>query len=300
MRREFAGQPSTSTLTWLAVGGEDCQRCGAAGSMPELALLGGEIMDERKANILRTVVEEYIATAQPVGSGHVAASPDVAVSSATVRNDMAALEQEGYLAQPHTSAGRVPTDKGYRYFVDHLGRRARLAPGDAQQVRQFFADAHGELEVMLAETTRLLAGLTRHTAVVVGPPHGRAVVRSVQLVGLSDKVVLLVVVLSNGVIAKHVVEVESEPSDDDLAAAGRLLADVLVDHGLDDGFVAVAERVDGDARQQIDVGAALRVGDGRALAGDELDRRGAVAVHQQLQHGVLGDVGKARRHQRPR
>ena len=94
------------------------------------------MLDERKAAILRAVVEEYIETAQPVGSGHVAAAPGVNVSSATVRNDMAALEQEGYLHQPHTSAGRVPTEKGYRFFVDHLRRAgpARRAAG-AQQVR---------------------------------------------------------------------------------------------------------------------------------------------------------------------
>jgi heat-inducible transcriptional repressor len=84
------------------------------------------MLDERKASILRAVVEEYIHTAQPVGSGHIAAAPGVHVSSATVRNDMAVLEQDGYLHQPHTSAGRVPTDKGYRYFVDALTGRVAL------------------------------------------------------------------------------------------------------------------------------------------------------------------------------
>src|SRR4051812_24498748 len=103
-------------------------------------------LDERKATILRAVVEEYIETAQPVGSGHVAQAPGVNVSSATVRNDMAVLEQEGYLAQPHTSAGRVPTEKGYRFFVDGLNAPAQLAVADAQQVGAFFAQAHGELE----------------------------------------------------------------------------------------------------------------------------------------------------------
>lgn len=195
-------------------------------------------MDERKANILRAVVEEYIQTAQPVGSGHVAEAPGVAVSPATVRNDMVALEQEGYLAQPHTSAGRIPTDKGYRFFVDHLGRDARLAPSDAQQVRAFFAKAHGELEVMLADTTRLLTGLTRHTAVVVGPPHEAAVVRSVQVVGLTSQVALVVVVLSNGVVAKHAVELgpivgEEGVAQDDLDAASVLLAEALVGGELD-------------------------------------------------------------------
>jgi heat-inducible transcriptional repressor len=82
------------------------------------------MLDDRKASILRAVVQEYIETAQPVGSGRVSAAPGVDVSSATVRNEMAVLEAEGYLAQPHTSAGRIPTEKGYRYFVDTIG-----APG---------------------------------------------------------------------------------------------------------------------------------------------------------------------------
>ena len=91
------------------------------------------MLDDRKTAILSAVVQEYIATALPVGSTHIAAAPGVRVSSATVRNEMAVLEQEGYLVQPHTSAGRIPTDKGYRFFVDHLGdARARglLDAGD--------------------------------------------------------------------------------------------------------------------------------------------------------------------------
>src|SRR6478672_11008837 len=118
------------------------------------------MLDERKAAILRAVVEEYIETAQPVGSGHVA--PAVNVSSATVRNELATLEQEGYLQQPHTSAGRVPTEKGYRYFVDSLTGPGTLGASQVQQVRSFFATAHGELEQMLHQTSRLLSAVTAH------------------------------------------------------------------------------------------------------------------------------------------
>ena len=84
------------------------------------------MLDDRKTAILSAVVHEYIATALPVGSTHIADAPGVKVSSATVRNEMAVLEQEGYLVQPHTSAGRIPTDKGYRFFVDHLASPGRL------------------------------------------------------------------------------------------------------------------------------------------------------------------------------
>jgi heat-inducible transcriptional repressor len=175
------------------------------------------MLDERKAAILRAVVEEYIETAQPVGSGSVA--PQVKASSATVRNDMVQLEQEGYLRQPHTSAGRVPTDKGYRFFVDSIVGPSELAPGDIQQVRSFFDLAHGELEHLLHDTTRLLSDLTHYAAVVVGPDHETATVRSVQLVGLTPRVALLVVVLSTGAIEKHTVDLAEETGDARLAAA---------------------------------------------------------------------------------
>jgi heat-inducible transcriptional repressor len=185
-------------------------------------------LDERKATILRAVVEEYIETAQPVGSGHVAQAPGVTVSSATVRNDMAILEQEGYLAQPHTSAGRVPTEKGYRFFVDGLDVPGHLAGADAQVVRTFFSQAHGELEQMLQDTSRLLAGLTHYAAVVVGPPHEAATIRSVQLVELTPRIALLVLVLSNGVVEKRTLEFDRDVETTALVRAATALAAVLM------------------------------------------------------------------------
>jgi heat-inducible transcriptional repressor len=167
------------------------------------------MLDERKAAILRAVVEEYIDTAQPVGSAHVVRSAAVAVSSATVRNDMATLEQEGYLRQPHTSAGRIPTEKGYRFFVDHLGQPASLARSDAVQVRSFFEQAHTELEQMLTDTSRLLGDLTSYAGVVVGPAATEATVRSVQVVGLTPSSALVVIVLSNGVVEKHTLDLSA-------------------------------------------------------------------------------------------
>jgi heat-inducible transcriptional repressor len=184
------------------------------------------MLDERKAAILRAVVEEYIETAQPVGSSHIA--PPLNVSSATVRNEMAALESEGYLLQPHTSAGRVPTDKGYRWFVDTLAGPAQLGSGQVQQVRSFFAKAHGELEQMLHDTSRLLSDLTAHTAVVVGPQHEAARVRSAQLVGLSPGVALLVVVLSNGAVEKRSVTIADDVGDERLGAASAHLTSHLI------------------------------------------------------------------------
>jgi heat-inducible transcriptional repressor len=137
---------------------------------------------------------------------------------------MVLLEQEGYLHQPHTSAGRVPTEKGYRFFVDSLVGPKHLGSAETQQVRSFFATAHGELERMLHDTSQLLSSLTHYAAVVVGPPHEVALIRSVQLVGLTDRVVMIVIVLSSGVIEKHTMELDFTVGDEMLDAASRALA----------------------------------------------------------------------------
>jgi heat-inducible transcriptional repressor len=185
------------------------------------------MLDSRKAAILRAVVEEYIQTAQPVGSGHVASAPGVTVSSATVRNEMAQLEAEGFLSQPHTSAGRIPTEKGYRLFVDHLRSPMRLPGRSAEQVRAFFQRAHGEVEEMLSATGKLLSNLTDLASVVVSPSSAEATVRSVQLVGLHASAALVVLVLSDGTVEKHAIEPPPGADDGRLAAAtAHLMAHV--------------------------------------------------------------------------
>src|SRR3954469_12870884 len=184
-----------------------------------------EMLDDRKAAILRAVVEEYIATAQPVGSSHVAHKAAVVVSPATVRNQRAAPEREGYLMQPHTSAGRIPTDKGYRHFVDTLARPGSLDPNQRHTVKEFFAHTHGELEQMLHETSTLLSHLTDYAAVIVGPSSfDSAVVRSAQLVSLTPRVALLVVVLANGAIEKRTIDLGDETGDEHIGAASAHLA----------------------------------------------------------------------------
>ncbi|MHB1138566.1 MAG: heat-inducible transcriptional repressor HrcA [Microthrixaceae bacterium] len=187
-------------------------------------MLDDRQLDQRKAAILRAVVQQYIETAQPVGSSTVSARSEVAVSSATVRNDMTLLEREGYLMQPHTSAGRIPTEKGYRFFVDTLAGPGPMSPGNVRLVREFFASAHGELEQMLAETSRLLSDVTGTAAVVVGEATDIATVRSVQLVDLSPRIVLAVMVMSNGTIVKRSIDVAEDVDAAELAAAQSLLA----------------------------------------------------------------------------
>jgi heat-inducible transcriptional repressor len=185
-------------------------------------------LNARRAAILEAVVTEYIGTAEPVGSSHVASAPGVQVSPATVRSEMVALEREGYLVQPHTSAGRIPTDKGYRFFVDHLAAPGVLGPIQRRQVTQFFDQVHGEMETVLERATGLLTELTSYAAVVVGPTHETASIRSVQLVGLSPQHALLVVVLSDGAVEKRTIDLPEGTSDEALGRAGALLGAHLV------------------------------------------------------------------------
>src|SRR6185437_6857952 len=191
-----------------------------ADSASHLDDLGDSELNIRRAAILEAVVSQYIGTAEPVGSSHVATAPGVQVSSATVRSEMVALEREGFLVQPHTSAGRIPTDKGYRFFVDHLTTPGVLGPSQRRQVTQFFDQVHGEMETVLERATGLLSELTSYASVVVGPSHETATIRSVQLVGLSAAHALLVVVLSDGAVEKRTIDVVEGTDEETLTQAG--------------------------------------------------------------------------------
>jgi heat-inducible transcriptional repressor len=182
------------------------------------------MLDERKTAILSAVVQEYIATAQPVGSSHIAGHHAINVSSATVRNEMAHLESEGYLVQPHTSAGRIPTDKGYRYFVDHLTAPGRLDAAMTRQVGEFFSAAHGRLEELLHQTSNLLAALTQNAGVVVGPRAEAVPLRQVQFVGLSATSATVIAVFANGTVENVLIELTDADDDLKLSAAGAHLS----------------------------------------------------------------------------
>ncbi len=183
------------------------------------------MLDDRKSMVLRAVINAYTDSAIPVGSSVVASKSGIDVSPATVRNDMAFLEAEGYLEQPHTSAGRVPTEKGYRHFVDHLDG-AKLQLPDKQTVASFFSQMRGEIEEMLRDTAGLLSNLTDHTAVVVDTPAESIELVSLQLVSLHETTVLLVLVFSNGQVSKHTLELTSH-TQDEVAAANLFLQNLL-------------------------------------------------------------------------
>src|SRR3989440_10462196 len=141
-------------------------------------------LDDRKLDVLRAIVEDYVETQEPVGSKALVERHHLRVSPATVRNDMAALEEEGYIRQPHTSAGRVPTDRGYRLFVDKLSRIKPLSPAERRAIERVLIGAGG-LDDIVHRTVRVLAPFTRQVAVAPEPRPSRSAVRHPGLVPIS-------------------------------------------------------------------------------------------------------------------
>ena len=174
------------------------------------------MQDDRKLAVLRAIVEDYVATQEPVGSKALVERHSLGVSPATVRNDMAALEEEGFITQPHTSAGRIPTDKGYRLFVDRL---TTLKPMSAAEKRAIatFLDGAVDLDDVVHRSVRLLSQLTHQVAVVQYPTLSRSTVRHVELVALAPNRLLVVLILSTGRVEQRLVETDQAVTDDDLA-----------------------------------------------------------------------------------
>lgn len=194
-------------------------------------------LDDRKLDVLRAIVEDYVATQEPVGSKALVERHHLGVSPATIRNDMAVLEEEGYIAQPHTSAGRIPTDKGYRLFVDRLSTVKPLSPAEKRAIQTFL---HGaiDLDDVVTRTVRLLAQLTRQVAVVQYPSLTRSTVRHVELVPLATTRVLLVLITDAGRVEQRVVELPHEADDVLLAELRARLGQSVA--GLDTRGVARA------------------------------------------------------------
>jgi heat-inducible transcriptional repressor len=168
---------------------------------------------DRKLDVLRAIVEDFIATNEPVGSKALADRHNLGVSPATIRNDMALLEEEGLIAQPHTSAGRIPTDAGYRLFVDQITELKPLSNAERRAI-QTFLDGAADLDDVLHRAVRTLAQLTRHVAVVQYPSLSRSRVRHLELVGLTSSRLMLVLITDTGRVEQRVVDLPSPVSDD--------------------------------------------------------------------------------------
>lgn len=184
-------------------------------------------LDERKEKILREIVETYIRQGEPVGSKAVADAADLGVSSATIRNEMGILEREGYISHPHTSAGRVPTDKAYRYYVDVLAPRVATDPGRRIEIEGFLAGAVSALDELLDRASVLLSELTDYTSLAAHPTVGESRLSRLEVVRLGDTRLLLVCVGEDGWHEERLVELDKDVTEDAVRRALNIANEVV-------------------------------------------------------------------------
>lgn len=185
------------------------------------------MLEDRRLAVLRAIVEDYVSTHEPVGSKALVERHSLGVSAATIRNDMAALEDEGYIAQPHTSAGRIPTDLGYRLFVDRISDVKPMSAGERRAIEQFLTGAV-DLDDVMVRTVRLLAQVTRQIALVQYPSLTRSAVRHVELIPTSATRLLLILIADSGRIEQRQIDVAIPITEQNLSdIRARLLNDVM-------------------------------------------------------------------------
>jgi len=209
--------------------------------------------EERRFEVLRAIVADYVSTQEPVGSKTIVDRHHLGVSSATVRNDMAALEEDGYIMQPHTSAGRIPTDKGYRLFVDRLSQIKPLSTAERRAI-QSFLDGAVDLDDVLRRSVRLLAQLTRQVAVVQYPTLTRSAVRHLEVLAITPARLMLVLITDTGRVDQRMVDLGDVLSEDDVARLRAMLTSALAGRRLSDASVAVSElpeKAPGDLRDAV-------------------------------------------------
>jgi heat-inducible transcriptional repressor len=234
-------------------------------------------LSQRKAAVLRDLVQLYIRTGEPVGSDALAQHSRLGVSSATIRNELAALEEMGYLTQPHTSAGRLPTDAGYRYFVDMLPQRGKLRDPERLAIVHFFDEALADVDEILRGTTHLLSRLTRYASLALAPSVRGSLIARAELIQVGSGILLLLV-FEDGRVEKRMIEPPKDASAEDVETASRALMEAMTGRSLSDG------------RQEVSAKEALARDAGQALLGGAREALGSIGEVREAEHVYLGGM----------
>ncbi len=234
-------------------------------------------LSERKAAILRDLVHLYIRTGEPVGSEALTAHSKLGVSSATIRNELATLEEMGYLTQPHTSAGRKPTELGYRYFVNMLPARSRLRDPERLAIVHFFDVALADVDEILKGTTQLLSRLTRYASLALAPGLRESAIARAELVRVGSGTLLLVV-LEDGRVEKRLIEVPTEASAEDVERLSAVLLEALAGQTLTEARAELSRRSGPAARPD------------RSILANVAEALGSIDEARQEEHVFMGGM----------
>ncbi|GAX90689.1 heat-inducible transcriptional repressor HrcA [Effusibacillus lacus] len=209
------------------------------------------MLSERQQLILRMIIEDYVHSAEPVGSRTISKRSEVTLSPATIRNEMADLEEMGYLEQPHTSAGRIPSQKGYRFYVDHLIHPLRLTQEELFQLKKTYVDKMDAMERVVQQTAQILSSLTNYTALVLGPHVQEVKLKHVQLVPLSDRTAVAIIVTDTGHVENRKVTLPEGITADEISNFVAILNHKMTDVPLHQVKVKLYNEIMGELNRYI-------------------------------------------------
>lgn len=184
-------------------------------------------MDERKRKILQAIIDDYIDTAEPIGSRTIARKHELGLSSATIRNEMADLEEMGYLAQPHTSSGRIPSDKGYRLYVDQLMQVHDLKTDEIEKIKSAMETRINELSQLIRQALAVLSRFTKYTSMAVSPQMKTSTIKAIQVVPIENGKAMIIVVTNAGVVRNSLVKISESVQPDILIKISNALNNKL-------------------------------------------------------------------------
>jgi heat-inducible transcriptional repressor len=187
----------------------------------------GEVLTRRNKRILGCLIDEYIYTAEPVGSRKISKKRDMDLSSATIRNILSDLEEMGYLHQPHTSAGRIPTEKGLRYYVDSILHVKKLTSREKGEIRRRYQISGVDISNVMKKTSKMLSGLSHHVSLLTAPRFIDSVLQYIEFIRIDRDRVPVICVSKNGTAQNKVIEVEEDYSQEQLDKYSRYLDDIL-------------------------------------------------------------------------
>ena len=228
-------------------------------------------LDDRKYLILQAIIDDYITTAIPVGSRTISRKSGVGYSPATIRNEMSDLEELGYLDQPHTSAGRVPSNKAYRLYVDHLLKTVKLTSDERERIHEHLMDKSKRVEGVIRSAADVLSDATKYTSVIVAPKLGTLRIKHVQLVPVAEKTALMIIVTSAGIVKDTVIRVPEGLDADDLYSISRMLTQRLADKPLEAVRQTFAELLREASDNRKLLGVALQVIEQKLESEDQSD-----------------------------
>ena len=200
-------------------------------------------LNERKIQILQAIINDYIETAEPVGSRTIAKKYNLGISSATIRNEMSDLEEMGFILQPHASSGRIPSDLGYRLYVDHLMKKKEMGSEEQRYLQSVIARNVGQIDYLLEETAKALSALTNYTTIISEPVSRRTRIKQIRLLPLDSTAVLLVIATEDNFIKNHVIQMGEAPEEERIFDIGLCLNQVLQGYSLQDIDTSVINRL---------------------------------------------------------